>query len=100
MLSNAFELRGAKWMWWIKDLSQHDPYYILPILMGIGMLIQQKTSSQPTADPTQAKIMMLMPVIFTFMFLKFPSGLVLYWFTNSLLSMATQVWCNKKYAAA
>jgi YidC/Oxa1 family membrane protein insertase len=101
MLRNSFELRGAPWIFWIHDLSQKDPYYVLPILMGLGMLIQQKMSGQSGGvggDPMQAKIMMFLPVIFTLMFLKFPSGLVLYWFTNSLLSMSIQWGCAKRYA--
>ena len=89
MLRNSYELRGAPWMFWIVDLSAKDPYYVLPIIMGGGMLLQQKISG-PTGDPTQAKMMMFMPVIFTFMFLNFPSGLVLYWLTNSILTMTTQ----------
>lgn len=95
MLRNSYELRGVPWILWIKDLSQHDPYYVLPVVMGGGMFLQQKISGT-TGDPTQAKMMMFMPVIFTFMFLKFPSGLVLYWLTNSILSMATQYWFTKK----
>ena len=67
----------------------HDPFYILPIVMGLGMLFQQKMVSV-SADPTQAKMMYMMPVIFTFMFLKFPAGLVLYWLTNSVISMIEQ----------
>lgn len=98
MLRNSYELRGVPWILWIKDLSQHDPYYVLPIVMGGGMLLQQKISGSAGGDPAQAKIMMFMPVIFTFMFLKFPSGLVLYWLTNSILSIATQYWISKKYA--
>lgn len=97
MLRGSYELRGAPWILWIKDLSQQDPYYILPIVMGAGMFLQQKISGT-TGDPTQAKIMLFMPVIFTFLFLTFPSGLVLYWLTNSILSMLTQYWCNKKFA--
>ncbi|MCB4792239.1 MAG: membrane protein insertase YidC [Elusimicrobia bacterium] len=88
-LRTTYELRGAPWIFWIKDLSVHDPYYILPVVMGIGMLFQQKMVSV-SADPTQAKMMYLMPVVFTFMFLKFPSGLVLYWLTNSMISMIEQ----------
>lgn len=91
MLRNAYELMGAPWMFWVKDLSQHDPYYVLPIVMGGGMFLQQKLS--PAAgDPMQQKMMMFLPIVFTFMFLKFPSGLVLYWLTNSILSMANQYW--------
>lgn len=94
-LRNAFELRGAPFILWIKDLSVYDPFYVLPILMGIGMLVQQKFTAV-SADPNQARMMMLMPIVFTFMFLKFPSGLVLYWFTNSLLTMAGQFMVMQK----
>ena len=99
MLRGAYELRGAPWIFWIKDLSQHDPFYILPIVMGAGMLLQQKISGPP-GDPAQAKIMMLMPVMFTFMFLNFPSGMVLYWLTNSTLSIIVQYGCNRKFSVA
>ena len=97
MLRNSYELRGTPWIFWIKDLSQHDPYYILPVVMGGGMFLQQKLSGS-VGDPTQAKVMMFMPIIFTAMFLNFPSGLVLYWLTNSILSISIQYWCTKKYA--
>jgi YidC/Oxa1 family membrane protein insertase len=91
----AIELRGAPWMLWITDLSQKDPYYILPIVMGVTMLLQQKMT--PAAgDPRQQKMMMFMPIIFTFLFLGFASGLVLYWLVNNLLSIAQQVYVNKK----
>ncbi len=91
----AIELRGAPFMLWITDLSQKDPYYITPIVMGITMVIQQKMT--PSAgDPRQQKLMMFMPVIFTFMFLSFASGLVLYWLVNNLLSIAQQFYVNKK----
>lgn len=99
MLRNAYELRGAPWIFWIQDLSQRDPYYILPVVMGGGMFLQQKISGT-VGDPAQAKIMMFMPIIFTFMFLNFPSGLVLYWLTNSILSIATQYWCTKKFGSS
>ncbi len=85
----AIELRHAPLFLWIQDLSDKDPYYIAPLLMGATMFIQQKMTPT-TADPMQAKIMLIMPVIFTFMFLSFPSGLVLYWFVNNLLSIAQQ----------
>jgi YidC/Oxa1 family membrane protein insertase len=88
-LNNAFELRGAPWMGWIHDLSMHDPLYVLPILWGLAMLLQQKTS-MVSADPAQAKMMYIMPVVMTFMFLKLPSGLVLYWLTSSLVSIGVQ----------
>ena len=96
-LRNAFELRGAHWIFWINDLSAPDtlmrigglPLNILPLIMGVGMFFQQKMMSVST-DPAQAKMMYMMPVLFTFMFWNFPSGLVIYWLTNSLLTMAEQ----------
>jgi YidC/Oxa1 family membrane protein insertase len=98
----SIELRGAPFILWIHDLSVKDPYYVLPIVMGITMLAQQKMT--PTsADPSQAKIMMFMPVIFTFMFLNFSSGLVLYWLVSNLLSIVQQFFVNmavKKEKAA
>ena len=74
-----------------------DPYYVLPIIMGISMLLQQQMSPS-TVDPTQAKIMLIMPVIFTFFFLNFPSGLVLYWLVNNLLTVGQQVVQNKYFS--
>ncbi|BCB97196.1 membrane protein insertase YidC [Dissulfurispira thermophila] len=94
----AIELRGAPFMLWIKDLSAKDPYYILPVIMGATMVIQQKMTPS-TMDPTQQKIMMIMPVVFTFMFLTFPSGLVLYWLVNNVLSIAQQWYMNRKLKA-
>jgi YidC/Oxa1 family membrane protein insertase len=86
----SVELQGASFILWITDLSKKDPYYVLPILMGASMLLQQKMT--PTVgDPRQARIMLIMPVIFTFMFLEFPTGLVLYWLVNNVLSVAQQV---------
>ena len=76
-------------MLWYKDLAQHDPYFVLPILMGVSMVAQQKLNPTPP-DPLQAKIMMALPFIFTFFFLFFPAGLVLYWFVNNVLSIAQQ----------
>lgn len=101
-IKNAVELRNAPFIFWIKDLSLPDTIFslagininVLPLLMGIGMFVQQKMTM---TDPQQAKMMMFMPVIFTVMFWSFPSGLVLYWFVNSLVSMAGQyVIMNKK----
>lgn len=98
VLISAVELRHAPFMFWINDLSARDPYYVLPILMGISMFLQQKLS--PTsADPTQAKMMMLMPVVFTFFFLNFPSGLVLYWLASNILSILQQWYINRRLAA-
>jgi YidC/Oxa1 family membrane protein insertase len=91
----AIELRGAPFVWWIADLSVKDPYYVFPVLMGVTMVIQQKIT--PTAmDPKQAKIMMLMPIFFTFLFLSFPVGLVLYWLVNNTLGIIQQYFINKK----
>ena len=90
LLSMAIELRGAPFGFWITDLSLHDPLYITPIIMGASMVVQQRlTPSQ--ADPMQQRIMMFMPVIFTFMFLWAPSGLVIYWLTSNLLGIGQQL---------
>jgi YidC/Oxa1 family membrane protein insertase len=96
VLQNSIELRHANFIsFWINDLSALDPTYISPILMGASMFYQQKMTPS-TADPAQAKMMLMMPVIFTFMFLSFPSGLVLYWLVNNVLSIAQQLYINKK----
>ncbi|MBI3455367.1 MAG: membrane protein insertase YidC [Candidatus Rokubacteria bacterium] len=88
-LQYSVELQGAPFVLWITDLSKKDPIYVLPVLMGVSMLVQQKMT--PTVgDPRQARIMLIMPVIFTFMFLEFPTGLVLYWLVNNVLSIAQQ----------
>jgi YidC/Oxa1 family membrane protein insertase len=93
----AIELRHSPLFWWIQDLSAKDPYYITPIIMGATMFIQQKMT--PTgADPMQAKIMLFMPIIFTFMFLNFPSGLVIYWLFNNIISIGQQVYINRQPA--
>ncbi len=89
VLLNAIELRGAPFAFWITDLSTKDPYYILPIIMGLTMFVQQKLTPS-TMDPKQQKIMMFMPLIFTVMFLNFPSGLVIYWTTNNILTILQQ----------
>lgn len=89
VLYTAIELRQAPFCCWIVDLSSKDPYYVLPIIMGASMMLQQKM--QPTTmDPRQAKLFLFMPVIFTVLFLNFPSGLVLYWLTNNLLTILQQ----------
>lgn len=93
----AIELRHSPLFWWIQDLSAKDPYYITPIVMGATMFLQQKMT--PTgADPMQAKIMLFMPIIFTFMFLNFPSGLVIYWLFNNIISIGQQMYINKQPA--
>ena len=89
VLLGSVEMRHAPWLGWIQDLSAKDPYFILPIIMGVSMLVQMKLNPTPP-DPIQAKVMMAMPIIFTFMFLWFPSGLVLYWVVNNCLSIAQQ----------
>lgn len=89
VLLGSVELREAPFALWITDLSAKDPYYILPVLMGLSMFVQQKLNPAPP-DPMQAKVMMFMPVIFTFMFMNFPSGLVLYWLVNNVLSILQQ----------
>ncbi|MFA9500841.1 membrane protein insertase YidC [Mannheimia sp. E30BD] len=86
----AVELRHAPFFGWINDLSAQDPYYILPLLMGGSMYLLQKMSPTPVADPMQQKVMNFMPVIFTVFFLWFPSGLVLYWLTSNLITIAQQ----------
>jgi YidC/Oxa1 family membrane protein insertase len=94
-LQYTIEMRHAPFFFWIKDLAAKDPIYITPLIMGATMVIQQKMT--PTAaDPTQAKMFMLMPVMFTFLFLSFPSGLVIYWLINNVLSIAHQYYLNKK----
>lgn len=86
----AVELRHAPFFAWIQDLSAQDPYYILPLLMGASMLLLQKMSPTPVADPMQQKIMMFMPVMFTVFFLWFPSGLVLYWLVSNIITIVQQ----------
>jgi YidC/Oxa1 family membrane protein insertase len=93
MLSVAVEIRGEPWAMWIKDLSQHDPYYITPILMGATMFWQQRMT--PVADPAQAKVMMLTPIMFLVFFLWAPSGLVLYWLTSNLIGIGQQYATNR-----
>jgi YidC/Oxa1 family membrane protein insertase len=93
-LQNGIEMRHAPFFLWIVDLSAKDPIYITPIIMGATMFIQQKMTPS-AADPAQAKMFLLMPVMFTFLFLNFPSGLVLYWLVNNVLSIAHQYYLNK-----
>jgi YidC/Oxa1 family membrane protein insertase len=89
-LRSSWELHGAGWMFWIHDLSAKDPFYVLPVVMG-GLMFLQSKLNPPAGDPAQQQMMMFMPLIFTFMFLKFPAGLVLYWLTNSLVSTVLQL---------
>ena len=94
VLLESVELRQAPFILWIHDLSTRDPYFVLPIINGIAMLIQQRLNPSPM-DPIQAKVMMVLPVVFTFMFAYFPAGLVLYWVVNSLLSIAQQYYITR-----
>ncbi len=94
VLNDSIELRHAPFFGWITDLSAKDPYYVTPILMGISMLITQKMTPA-MGDPTQQKVMLLMPVIFTFMFLGLPSGLVLYWLVQNVLQIGQQLYANR-----
>lgn len=89
ILYMTIDLRQAPLFLWIKDLSVQDPYYVLPVLMGISMVIQQKIMPT-TMDPTQAKVMLLLPAFMTVLFLTFPAGLVLYWLTNNVLTIGQQ----------
>jgi YidC/Oxa1 family membrane protein insertase len=89
VLLESIELKGAGWILWIDDLAKADPYYVTPVLMGITMLIQQMMAPK-TGDPLQRKMMMGLPFVFTFMFLTFPSGLVVYWLVNNVLTIAQQ----------
>ncbi|WP_250460677.1 membrane protein insertase YidC [Microbulbifer litoralis] len=98
MLTETVELRHAPWILWIHDLSAKDPYFILPVLMGLTMWFMQRLNPQPT-DPTQARIMQLMPVMMTFFFLWFPAGLVLYWLANNIISIAQTWYINKQVEA-
>ncbi|MGL6080537.1 membrane protein insertase YidC [Methyloversatilis discipulorum] len=89
VLLGSVEMRNAPWIGWITDLSIKDPYFVLPIIMGVTMFVQTKLNPTPP-DPIQAKVMLFLPVIFTGMFLFFPAGLVLYWTVNNILSIAQQ----------
>ena len=95
MLVESVELRHAPWIGWITDLSAMDPWFILPIFMGMTMFVQQMLNPQPT-DPMQAKMMKILPMIFVVFMLWFPAGLVLYWTVNNLFSMTHQHLVNKR----
>lgn len=97
-LLESVELRQAPFMLWINDLSDKDPFFVLPILMGISMYVTQMLQPEPP-DPMQAKIFKLMPVMFTFFFLWFPAGLVLYWLVNNILSILQQYYVTRQIEA-
>ena len=99
VLLESVEIRHSPWIFWIDDLSAKDPFFILPLVMGASMLLMQKLQPMPT-DPTQAMVMKIMPIAFTFFFMIFPSGLVLYWTINNLLSMFQQWYVNRQLANA
>ncbi len=99
VLMASVEIRNQPWLGWITDLAVADPYYILPVLMAVSMYFQQKMSPPP-ADPMQAKVMKFMPLVFSVMFFFFPSGLVLYWIVNNVLSIAQQWWVERQIATA
>ncbi|WP_313598523.1 membrane protein insertase YidC [Pseudomonas sp.] len=99
VLLESVEMRQAPFMLWITDLSIKDPFFILPIIMGATMFIQQRLNPTPP-DPMQAKVMKMMPIIFTFFFLWFPAGLVLYWVVNNVLSITQQWYITRKIEAA
>jgi YidC/Oxa1 family membrane protein insertase len=95
VLMESVELRHAPFFLWIDDLSAKDPYFILPLIMGLTMWLQQKLNPKPT-DPTQAKVMQMMPIFFTLLFMMFPAGLVLYWVVNNTLSITQQYIITKR----
>jgi len=95
VLINSIELKGAEWILWIHDLAEMDPYFVLPILMGATMYIQQKITPTTIQDDFQKKVFQMLPIIFTFFFIWFPAGLTLYWFINNLFTIAQQYTMNK-----
>jgi YidC/Oxa1 family membrane protein insertase len=98
VLLASVEMRGAPWLGWIHDLTSPDPFYILPVLMAVSMFIQTKLNPTPP-DPVQAKVMMVMPLVFSAMFFFFPAGLVLYWVVNNVLSITQQWVITRKMTA-
>ena len=94
LLSTAIELRGAPFIFWVHDLSAHDPYFVTPILMGISQVWQQRLAPAAGMDPIQQKMTMLMPVFFTFLFLWYPSGVALYWLINNVFAIGQQYATN------
>jgi YidC/Oxa1 family membrane protein insertase len=94
LLAHSIELRHAPWIFWIHDLSAKDPYYVLPILMGAAMFVQQKITPA-TADPAQRRMFYFLPIVFTWIFKEFATGLVLYWLVQNLLTIVQQLIMNK-----
>jgi len=100
VLLNSIELKGSEWILWINDLASMDPYYVLPILMGITMYLQQLITPNQMQDELQKKLFQFLPVIFTFFFLWFPAGLTLYWFINNLFTIGQQYYVNTLFTKA
>ena len=98
VLLASVELRQSPWIGWIHDLSRPDPFYILPALMALTM-IAQTFLNPPPADPVQAKMMKIMPIVFSILFFFFPAGLVLYWLVNNILSIMQQWYVNNRIAS-
>jgi YidC/Oxa1 family membrane protein insertase len=99
VLLSSVEMRGAPWILWIHDLSQQDPFFILPVLMAVSMFVQTRLNPTPP-DPVQAKMMMFMPIAFSVMFFFFPAGLVLYYVVNNVLSIAQQYYITRMMGKA
>jgi len=97
VLLNSIELKGAEWIFWIHDLAEMDPYFVLPILMGASMWLQQKITPNTMQDEMQKKIFQMLPIIFTFFFLWFPAGLTLYWFVNNVFTISQQYYINQLF---
>lgn len=100
LLSEAIELRNAPFIWWIHDLAAPDPFYVTPILMGASQVLQQKMMPMAGGDPVQQKMMLFMPIIFTFLFITSPAGLALYWFASNVLVIGQQLLTNRMIGAA
>ena len=94
LLTTAIELRGAPFIGWIHDLSVPDPFYVTPVLMGVSQIWQQRITPQTGVDPAQQKMMMFMPVVFTFMFLWAPAGVALYWLVSNIWGIGQQYLTN------
>jgi len=99
VLVESVEMRQAPFMGWIDDLSSRDPYFVLPAIMAVAMFVQYKLNPTPP-DPVQAKVFMIMPILMSVMFAFFPAGLVLYWVTNTILSIIQQWNINRRIEAA
>jgi YidC/Oxa1 family membrane protein insertase len=100
LLSESIELRNAPFILWIHDLAAPDPYYVTPILMGASQMLQQRLTPMSGGDPVQQKMMMFMPIIFTFLFITSPAGLALYWFASNVLVIGQQLLTNRMIGAA